>query len=31
MLASVEIDGEDAADVAAEWVEENEDTWSVWL
>jgi len=31
LLPSVEIDGEDAADVAARWVEENEDTWSVWL
>ena len=31
MLPAVEIDGEDAADVAARWIEENEDTWSVWL
>lgn len=31
LLPAVEIDGEDAADVAAGWVEENEDTWSVWL
>ena len=31
MLPSVEIDGEDAADVAAKWVDENEDVWSAWL
>jgi glycine betaine/proline transport system substrate-binding protein len=31
LLPAVEIDGEDAADVAARWVEENEDKWSVWL
>ena len=31
LLPSVEIDGEDAADVAGRWVEENEDTWSEWL
>ena len=31
LLAPVEIDGEDAADVAARWVEENQDKWSVWL
>ncbi|HLU31422.1 MAG TPA: glycine betaine ABC transporter substrate-binding protein, partial [Acidimicrobiia bacterium] len=31
MLPAVEIDGRDAAEVAAEWVEANEDTWSAWL
>lgn len=31
MLPAVEIDGRDAAEVAAEWVEENEDVWSAWL
>jgi glycine betaine/proline transport system substrate-binding protein len=31
MLPSVEIDGEDPADVAAEWVSTHEDTWSGWL
>ena len=31
MLPSVEIDGEDAADVAARWVAENESVWSAWL
>ncbi len=31
LLPSVEIDGEPAADVAAKWVEENEDTWKAWL
>jgi len=31
MLPAVEIDGEDPADVAAEWVSTHEDTWSAWL
>ena len=31
MLPAVEIDGEDPADVAAEWVSANEDVWSAWL
>jgi glycine betaine/proline transport system substrate-binding protein len=31
MLPSVEIDGEDAADVAAQWVADNEDVWQAWL
>jgi glycine betaine/proline transport system substrate-binding protein len=31
MLPAVEIDGEDAADVAAQWIADNEDTWSAWL
>lgn len=31
MLPSVEIDGEDPADVAATWVADNEDVWSAWL
>lgn len=31
MLPSVEIDGEDPADVAAEWVSTHEDTWRAWL
>jgi glycine betaine/proline transport system substrate-binding protein len=31
MLPAVEIDGEDAADVAARWIAENEDVWSAWL
>jgi glycine betaine/proline transport system substrate-binding protein len=31
MLPSVEIDGEDAADVAAEWIASHEDVWSGWL
>jgi glycine betaine/proline transport system substrate-binding protein len=31
MLPAVEIDGEDAADVAARWITENESVWSTWL
>lgn len=31
MLPAVEIDGEDAADVAANWIAEHEDVWSAWL
>lgn len=31
MLPAVEIDGDDPAAVAAEWVEANEDVWSAWL
>lgn len=31
MLPSVEIDGEDPAAVAAEWVQSHEDTWRSWL
>ena len=31
MLPAVEIDGEEPADVAAEWVSANEDVWSAWL
>jgi glycine betaine/proline transport system substrate-binding protein len=31
MLPAVEIEGEDAADVAAQWVADNEDVWSAWL
>ena len=31
MLPSVEIDGEDAEDVAAQWVADNEDVWKAWL
>lgn len=31
MLPSVEIDGEDTADVAAEWIAAHEDVWSGWL
>lgn len=31
MLPPVEIDGLDPAEVAADWVEANEDTWSAWL
>ncbi|MFZ0015283.1 MAG: glycine betaine ABC transporter substrate-binding protein [Acidimicrobiia bacterium] len=31
MLPSVEIDGDDPADVAAEWVSNHQDTWSAWL
>jgi len=31
MLPAVEIDGEDPADVAADWVSANEDVWSAWL
>ena len=31
MLPAVEIDGEDAADVAARWITENESVWSAWL
>lgn len=31
MLPAVEIEGEDAADVAAQWVTDNEDVWSAWL
>ena len=31
MLPAVEIDGEDAADVAARWISENEAVWSAWL
>lgn len=31
MLPAVEIDGDDPADVAAEWVSANEEVWSAWL
>jgi len=31
MLPAVEIDGDDPAAVAAEWVSANEDVWSAWL
>ena len=31
MLPAVEIDGEPAAEVAAQWVADNEDTWTPWL
>lgn len=31
MLPAVEIDGEDAAVVAQQWVDEHQDVWSVWL
>lgn len=31
MLPAVEIDGEDPADVAAQWVADNESVWSAWL
>lgn len=31
MLPAVEIDGDDPADVAAEWVSANENVWSAWL
>lgn len=31
MLPAVEIDGEDAADVAAQWIADNEAVWSAWL
>jgi glycine betaine/proline transport system substrate-binding protein len=31
MLPAVEIDGEDPAEVAAQWVADNEDVWSAWL
>lgn len=31
MLPPVEIDGEDAADVAAQWIADNEAVWSAWL
>jgi glycine betaine/proline transport system substrate-binding protein len=31
MLPAVEIDGEPAADIAAQWVADNEDTWTAWL
>lgn len=31
MLPAVEIDGEDPADVAAEWIASHEDTWRAWL
>ncbi len=31
MLPAVEIDGEDASDVAAQWIADNEDVWSAWL
>ncbi len=31
MLPAVEIDGEEAADVAAQWIADNEDVWSAWL
>ena len=31
MLPAVEIDGEDPAEVAAEWVSNHEDTWTAWL
>ena len=31
MLPAFEIDGEDPADVAADWVAANEDTWRAWL
>jgi glycine betaine/proline transport system substrate-binding protein len=31
MLPAVEIDGEDAADLAAQWITDNEAVWSTWL
>jgi glycine betaine/proline transport system substrate-binding protein len=31
MLPAVEIDGEPAEDIAAQWVADNEDTWTPWL
>ena len=31
MLPAVEIDGEDPADVAAQWIADNEAVWSTWL
>jgi glycine betaine/proline transport system substrate-binding protein len=31
MLPAVEIDGEDAADIAAQWIADNETVWSTWL
>jgi glycine betaine/proline transport system substrate-binding protein len=31
MLPAVEIDGEPAAEIAAEWVAAHEDTWTAWL
>jgi glycine betaine/proline transport system substrate-binding protein len=31
MLPLVEIDGEDASDVAAQWITDHEDVWSAWL
>jgi glycine betaine/proline transport system substrate-binding protein len=31
MLPAVEIDGEPAAEIAAQWVADHEDTWSAWL
>jgi glycine betaine/proline transport system substrate-binding protein len=31
MLPAVEIDGEPAAEVAAQWVADNEDSWTPWL
>ncbi len=31
MLPAVEIDGEDASDVAAQWIADNEAIWSTWL
>lgn len=31
MLPAVEIDGDDPAEVAAEWVSNHEDTWRAWL
>lgn len=31
LLPAVELEGEDAADVAAQWIADNEDVWSAWL
>ncbi len=31
MLPAVEIDGDDPEDVAAEWVDDHEDTWKAWI
>jgi glycine betaine/proline transport system substrate-binding protein len=31
LLPSVELEGEDASDVAAQWIADNEDVWSAWL
>jgi glycine betaine/proline transport system substrate-binding protein len=31
LLPAVEIEGEPAADIAAQWVDDNEDVWSAWL
>lgn len=31
MLPAVEIDGEDASDIAAQWIADNEAVWSTWL